>query len=99
MFSRIVGAAALFAGLNAAPDVEAVTAFSDIAAGLTALYNSDAAWGDYDNDGDLDVLITGATGESIVSKLYRNDGSGVFVDVAAALEAVAFGSGAWGDYD
>ena len=28
------------------------------------------AWGDYDNDGDLDILLTGAG----VAKVYRNDG-------------------------
>jgi len=40
-----------------------------------------SAWGDYDNDGDLDVYIGASSG---VSKLLRNDGAGVFVDVTAA---------------
>ncbi len=34
-----------------------------------------ATWGDYDNDGDADLLIIGGTG----SGLYRNEGG--FVDV------------------
>jgi uncharacterized repeat protein (TIGR01451 family) len=35
---------------------------------------SSVAWGDYDNDGDLDILLTGrAGGGNEVSMLYRND--------------------------
>lgn len=41
-----------------------------------------AVWGDYDNDGDLDLLL-GIN--AVANKLYRNDGGGVFIDVAASL--------------
>lgn len=37
-----------------------------------------SAWGDYDNDGDMDVYIGASSG---TSKLLRNDGDGVFVEV------------------
>ena len=52
------------------------------------------AWGDYDNDGDDDLLVNGP-------RLYRND-DGQFVSVTeesglAALEIA--GSGVFGDYD
>lgn len=40
-----------------------------------------SAWGDYDNDGDMDVYIGASSG---TSKLLRNDGDGVFVEVSAA---------------
>jgi len=40
-----------------------------------------SAWGDYDNDGDMDAYIGASSG---VSKLLRNDGNGVFVDVTSA---------------
>ena len=56
-----------------------------------------AAWGDYDNDGDLDILLTGSNGGKI-SKVYRND-SGSFADINANLTGVNYGSVAWGDYD
>lgn len=41
-----------------------------------------AAWFDYDRDGDLDLYMTNRVG---ANHLWRNDGGGVFVDVAAAL--------------
>ncbi len=74
-------------------------AFTDISAALTGVDISSVAWGDYDNDGDLDILLTGYTGSADVSKVYRNDGGGTFTDIGAALIGVCFSSVAWGDYD
>ena len=56
------------------------------------------AWGDYDNDGDLDILLTGSFGGGSVAKVYRNTG-GAFVDIGAGLAGVNSNSVAWGDYD
>jgi predicted nucleotidyltransferase len=61
-----------------------------------------SAWGDYDNDGDLDLLLTGYTSDkqhAPVSKIYRNDLPGGFTDISAPLTKVYKGSSAWGDYD
>ena len=59
-----------------------------------------AAWFDYDRDGDLDLYMTNRVG---ANHLWRNDGNGVFVDVAAAVgaaDASHDGSGvAVADYD
>jgi hypothetical protein len=77
-------------------------AFSETGAGLVGVSNGSVAWGDYDNDGDLDILLTGSGASGLgspVSKVYRNDGGGTFTDIAAALTAVELGSVAWGDYD
>jgi hypothetical protein len=57
-----------------------------------------AAWGDYDNDGDLDLLFGGNSNEGWIARIYRND-SGTFVDANAGLLPVIWSSGAWGDYD
>ncbi|SDR72498.1 Por secretion system C-terminal sorting domain-containing protein [Formosa sp. Hel1_31_208] len=39
-----------------------------------------SSWGDYDNDGDMDLFVGASSGGH---KLLRNDGSGTFVDVTA----------------
>lgn len=60
--------------------------------------NMDWAWGDYDNDADLDVFISGPSGVG----LYRNNGAGVFTNVStsAGVTITATTDGAdWGDFD
>jgi len=57
-------------------------------------------WGDYDHDGDIDILITGeSTGNNIISKIYRNDRRNNFSDINAGLVGVYFSDADWGDYD
>ncbi len=58
--------------------------------------SSSLAWGDYNNDGLLDVLMTtdGYGGQSAV---YRNTGAGF--TLAVGLNQLAHGSAAWGDYN
>jgi hypothetical protein len=64
-----------------------------------------AAWGDFDNDGWLDLYVAGETldrGAKHPNGLYRNNRDGTFTDVAeaAGVAAVGFFKGAaWGDYD
>jgi uncharacterized repeat protein (TIGR01451 family) len=71
-------------------------------ANLTGVYASSVAWGDYDNDGDLDILLTGVdSGSGRQALIYENQ-AGVFVTDAVAsanLTGVAYSSVAWGDYD
>jgi len=55
-----------------------------------------AAWGDYDNDGNLDILLTG---EFYFSKIYRNNGNGTFTEQAFYLPGLVNGAVAWGDYN
>ena len=58
-----------------------------------------AAWGDYDNDGYLDIFISNY-GHNL---LYRNNGDGTFEDVTLKTsigDAEGFWSGvSWADYD
>jgi len=51
-------------------------AFSDASAGFEGMSSGAAAWGDYDNDGDLDLLVAGNTAGT---RLYRNEGTDTFV--------------------
>ena len=72
--------------------------------GNQGLYSTDAAWGDYDNDGDLDLYVANwGTAVSVpVNPLYQNQGDGSFVDVASAWGVDNKGNSsaaAWGDYD
>ena len=63
-----------------------------------------AAWGDYDNDGDVDLYVGNESqaGTRFPSQLFRNNGDGTFTDIAflAGVGVVGFvKSVAWGDYD
>lgn len=85
-----------------------------IAAGLAEpIATESAAWGDYDNDGLVDLFVCGEyispLGEGATPldprnrcRLYHNEGNGKFIDVAATsgidVAQCAKGS-AWGDYD
>jgi predicted nucleotidyltransferase len=70
---------------------------------LPAVYYSSVDWGDYDKDGDLDILITGATGTSVdfqpVSRIYTNNGNNSFTLSQLSLTPILRGSGKWVDYD
>lgn len=56
-------------------------------------------WGDYDVDGDMDLLVTGVTKpQAFVTRVLRNDG-GSFTMTSSDLPGLLFASGAWGDYD
>ncbi len=73
--------------------------FTDIDANLTGIYNSAVTWGDFDNDGDLDILATGRSASNSKTWLYRNK-NGEFVAVNAGLPDIGSdGAVAWGDYD
>jgi hypothetical protein len=56
-------------------------------------------WGDYDNDGFLDLFVTSAQGKNY---LYHNRGDGSFVRVlngSPVDDSGVYASGTWGDYD
>lgn len=73
--------------------------FVDSGIQLPGVHSGSVKWGDYDNDGGLDLLITGiAQDGDRITKIFRND-CGVFTDINANLLAVGNSSVAWGDYD
>ena len=66
--------------------------------GLPGVYNCSVAWGDYDNDGRLDILLAGEGADGLITEVWRNTGSG-FTNINAGLPGVYYCSVAWGDYD
>ena len=60
------------------------------------------SWGDYDDDGDLDLYVANYSGTSVSNVLYRNDGGDAFVDVSSAAGVASSSpsfSALWVDYD
>jgi hypothetical protein len=75
--------------------------FTDIHANLVGVEGGDGAvaWGDYNNDHRPDLLITGPSSSGSITKLYRNDGNGVFTEVPGAINTLSTSSLEWGDYN
>ncbi len=89
-----VTAAHSFVALSGGTD-----AFSEIEAGLTGVDLGSAEWGDYNHDGNQDLVVTGTDStDSETTTIYRNDGDGTFTDIEAGLPGVQ-GPAAWGDFN
>lgn len=73
--------------------------FTNINASLTGAYTGGLTWGDYDNDGDLDLFVSGNTLSGMTAKLYRNNGSSVFEDISSGILPVQDGRAVWVDAD
>ena len=65
---------------------------------IQGLTFSSAVWGDYDNDGRLDLAAAGATGSIGFGAVYHNN-TGSFGDISAGMPNLFYGALAWGDYD
>ncbi len=81
--------------------------FTDIFAGMTGIYDGISLWGDSNNDGMLDVLLSGGVlGDSSaqnpnnrVTKIYLNR-SGTYTQLTnTPFMDLTNVSGAWGDFD
>ncbi len=77
---------------------------SYIPSSKTSLHYS---WADLDKDNDLDLLVTsnelGKYGNALMNqmftKIYKNNGSGVFSKTSLIADSVSMGSSSVGDYD
>ena len=70
--------------------------------GLDKMRYADAAFGDYDNDGYIDLIYTGYSNPNKYTKLWHNNGDKTFtnIDISDFLpNQVSGGSVNWGDYD
>ena len=75
-------------------------AFTKITAAPVATDGGDSsgcAWGDYDNDGFIDLFVGNSPSPNA---LYRNNGDGTFTKITNAAPALDRGYGcAWGDFN
>ncbi|MCH7498095.1 MAG: VCBS repeat-containing protein, partial [Candidatus Marinimicrobia bacterium] len=56
-----------------------------------------ASWGDYDNDGDLDLIVCSGEANNL---LFANNGDGTFSRITAGVIIADIGGNpSWGDYD
>ena len=69
---------------------------------LPYVKNGAFSWGDYDNDGDLDLALSGNTGSNMISMIFKNNPTGTFIFDninSSVIENVDQSSMDWGDYD
>lgn len=59
---------------------------------------SSASFGDYNNDGYLDLLVSGNNGSSRICKIYKNE-SGNLKEIQTELLGIENGSAEWADFN
>jgi hypothetical protein len=74
--------------------------FSDINAGLPPAEQGEITFADIDNDGDLDLTLTGIGASDRITKFFTNDGAGNFTEITSLnLPGMNLGRIKWADYD
>ena len=64
------------------------------------VWNGQSAFGDLDNDGDLDLIVSGSENYFYhYTRLYRNNGSGAFTEVTQKLPGIEYGNVDLDDFD
>ena len=66
---------------------------------VTALKNGSSVFGDVDGDGDMDLHLSGNNGSSNQSKLFLNNGAGIFSDAGVSFINLTNSAADFGDLD
>lgn len=73
--------------------------FTEMPGVLASNTGGDFSWGDYDSDGDLDIVASGSV-YGTMTTLLQNNGAGVYSEIATSLPSGLDSSAvSWGDYD
>src|SRR5215831_17075956 len=73
--------------------------FTETQNGIPSIFEGRSDWGDYDNDGDQDLLIAGLSQNSLITRIYKNNNGQLKWDDSIQLKAIDRGSLEWGDFD
>jgi hypothetical protein len=80
-------------------DPDATPRLQDSGVSLSQIYAGSAAWVDWDNDGDLDLAVTGSDYNHRFTIFYENTGSSLTAIPNGGLPNIVYGDLEWGDYD
>ena len=75
--------------------------FTELSAGFAQIWLGDMEWADYDNDGDLDLIISGTPAADSEMHLYNNNNDGTFTENThiSNLDVVHQSEIEWADFD
>ena len=76
--------------------------FTESGIQLNESWLGDIEWGDYNADGNIDIVVSGtggSTGAERLTILYKNNGNGTFTNANANLPGVSHSSLCWADFD
>lgn len=67
---------------------------------LPGIRTGEAKWGDYNNDGNLDILVYGSDNYGQVIKIFDNDSNGRFTEAnIIGSEKIEYSTAEWEDFD
>lgn len=73
--------------------------FSKLQTNFPGVTAGSVSWGDYDIDGDLDILICGLTNYGPITKVFKNEGDYIFRDAYFNIKGITEGEAVWNDFD
>jgi len=71
----------------------------DAGTSIPGIEGGSLTWGDYNNDGFVDLFVVGDLGTAnLIARIYKNNGDGTFT-WTVTLPGISYGNGVWLDYN